>query len=45
MKKVHLSISILEGKGTWTIEDVKYDVGARDVVIVPSEKDFILRII
>lgn len=31
---------ILEGKGTWIIEDIEYNVEARDVVIVPPGKRF-----
>ena len=31
---------ILEGSGTWIIEDKEYDVKAKDVVIVPPGKKF-----
>lgn len=31
---------IIEGAGTWYIEDVPYDVGPGDVVIVPPGKRF-----
>lgn len=31
---------ILEGKGTWIIEDEEYEVKAKDVIIVPPGKRF-----
>lgn len=31
---------ILEGKGKWIIDDVEYEVKAKDVVIVPPGKRF-----
>ena len=31
---------IIEGEGKWIIEDVEYDVEAKDVVIVPPRKKF-----
>ena len=31
---------ILEGRGTWVIEDIAYPVEATDVVIVPPGKPF-----
>lgn len=34
---------IIEGSGTWIIEDAEYDVTAGDVVIVPPGKRFYFR--
>lgn len=31
---------ILEGRGTWTVEDREYEVQAKDVVVVPAGKRF-----
>ncbi len=39
-KKSYFIFYIIEGEGTWFIEDTPYDVKAGDVVIVPPNKKF-----
>jgi mannose-6-phosphate isomerase-like protein (cupin superfamily) len=34
---------IIEGSGTWIIEDIEYEVSAGDVVIVPPGRRFFFR--
>jgi mannose-6-phosphate isomerase-like protein (cupin superfamily) len=42
-KKSAFIYYILEGKGTWVIEDIEYEAEAGDTVIIPPGKRFYFR--